>query len=188
MANIKVYHQLTVRDANGKIVKRTRKRLSRSFVLQFLQIIEVCTLESAVSIKDTGNVSRSVSMHANNLNAAGAAGEGDNGIVVGTGTGAESNTDIALGTIIAHGAGSGQLNYGIQSKTAAAVVGANVDYIMTRTFTNASGASITVQEVGIYANTTSTNYKTCILRDLTGAVAVGNGQTLTVDITLRTTV
>jgi len=188
MVNVKAYYQLTVRDANGKIVRRTRRKLSKSFVIAFLKIVEVQMrqITSGVTDEDTGGTSRTLGCGTAGLKCEAAIGASTYGIVVGTGTGAESNIDNALGTQIAHGTGSGQLSYGAMSYTTTAVVGANVDLIATRTFNNGSGASITVQEVAIYAY--GALYIFCIVRDLTGAVAVANGQTLTVDYTLRTTV
>jgi len=55
------------------------------------------------------------------------------GVVVGTGTGAESNTDYKLGTKIATGQGAGQLVYGPVSLIAGTLmVGALAAYILTR--------------------------------------------------------
>ncbi|GAI73856.1 unnamed protein product, partial [marine sediment metagenome] len=75
---------------------------------------------------------------------------------------------------------------------AAAVAAGNVDLVVTRTFTNSSGGSITVREIGIYCFSTDTGAIAryfCIVRDvLATPQAVGNGEILTVQYTLRTTV
>lgn len=190
MATIKLLYQLTVRDKNGKIIRRTRKKLSHSFVKQFMDLIEACSniTPQETDVKDINDAAKNAQAHANNLNLDAAVGSANSGIVVGTGTGVEDNADVALGTLIAHGAGAGQLNYGAQSKTTTAITGGNVDFILTRTFGNTSGGAITVEEVGIYSEGFSTPFYFCIVRDLTGGVAVANGQTLTVDYTFRTTV
>jgi len=193
---MRAYYQLTITDKHGKIVRRTRKRRCRSWVKQWLQIFEVYTAHDygsapvSVSTLDTSNTARANTFDAtvyNNLAMFALDNDSTYGLVVGTGTGAESNTDYALGTQIDHGVGSGQLDHGAHSKTTTAVVGSNVDYQISRTFYNGSGGSISVTEIGIYLKSKSA-WIFCILRDVISAVAVANTQTLTVTITFRTTV
>jgi len=191
MFPLKVYYQLVLTDKNGKVIRRFRKRLSRSFVIQFLEMIDSLTniTGGIATITDISNNERTP-VDTSVLSMNGGAGDVYRGIVVGTGTGAESNTNYCLGTQIAHGSAANQLNYGVQSIVPTQVVGANVDLVLSRVFTNNSGASITVTEIGVYAYITATSTQTgCIIRDLLAAgVAVGNGQQLTVSYTLRTTV
>jgi len=194
--SFKTYFRLTIRDKNGKVVKRTHQKISRSYLIQFLGLIELQFRGTDNPIgKDitgaarTGDVSECGDLPNLKMNALDD--DGSYGIVVGTGTAAESDVGYALQTIIAHGVGATQLDYGAHSFVAASVVGANVDMIANRTFVNSSGGSITVEEIAIYVKaeyTTSTAAFFCILRDLTGGVAVANGQTLTVEFTFRTTV
>jgi hypothetical protein len=72
------------------------------------------------------------------------------GIVVGSGSTSVGPTDYSLVSKIAHGTGSGQLDY-----DASAVLysyGSSSSYVeLYRSFTNKSGADITVREVGIIA-------------------------------------
>ncbi len=114
----------------------------------------------------------------------------DYGILVGTGTTAETSTDYQIETKIAHGTGSGQLQYAAGDYTAAGVSGSYVEFEVRRTFTNGSGASITVQEAVIYCKTWGAGaYRYfCIARDLTGGVSVPDGQVLTVKYIYRTLV
>lgn len=114
------------------------------------------------------------------------------GGVVGTGTTAPTNSDYQLETQIAHGVGAGQLDYGVQSFTNAAVVSSNVDFVTSRDFYNGSGSTITVTEIGVYAQAKDTVGNTrffCIIRDvLASSQDVLDTQTLTVQYTMRTTV
>jgi hypothetical protein len=200
---LSLLYRCIVTDKNGKIVRRTRWRKSRSFVLQFLKFIEhewthaYDTNLLSTSLQNISNAAVSL----NNGTGASAAirrfcifapvNTSAYGIVVGTGTTPPTNSDYALATIIAHGVGAGQLNYGASSYTGADVVGSNVDFILTRTFYNGSGANITVNEIGIYAESMSTAGVAeafCVIRDVITAVTVANTQTLTVQYTLRTTV
>jgi len=192
-----LFYQLEVRDPGGRVVKRTRWRRSHSYVIAFLKFIRVAFENIGLSITDTGGVSRIV----DRPTAAGFyfmfvfAGDdvSSHGIVVGTGTTAPTNTDYKLEAQIPHGTATGQLDHDahdvIQGPTE---VAGNVDYIFRRNFYNGSGASITVNEVGIYCLSRDTDgvYRYfCLVRDvLPTSVTVGAGYTLTVKYTLRTTV
>jgi hypothetical protein len=191
---------LEVRSKSGKLIRRIHKP-ARSYLLQWEQLLSVLMAGAygasakSVVIKDTGAINRTIQVNAPGacsqfLATLAGAGLNTYGIVVGTGANAPTNADTNLQTIIAHGAGAGQLNYQAGTFTDAAVIGANVDFILTRTWTNASGNSITVQEVGVYvsvADSGSTQRYFDVIRDL-GSITVANGQTLTATYTLRTTV
>ena len=73
------------------------------------------------------------------------------GIQVGTGTNAVTPTDVALQTRVAHGRSAGQLEYGGCEFINITFSDPNGEFTIRRYFTNASGGSITVNEVGIYA-------------------------------------
>jgi len=197
-----LYYRCIVTDKNGKVVKRTHWKKSRSFVKQFLQNLslfiggEYGVFNQVGNVADVGNVLRTLAYLSTldfhyYFRAYAPDDAGNYGIVVGTGTLAPTNADYALGTQITHGVGAGQLDYGATSQTAADIVGANVDFILSRTFYNGSGASITVNEVGIIAATLNSDNATSyflIVRDVITAIAVANTQTLTVQYTFRTTV
>lgn len=72
------------------------------------------------------------------------------GIVVGTGNSAVSNDDSALDTKVAQGAGTGNLQYGPMILDDVTVDGNVTTLILKRFMTNASGADITIYEVGLY--------------------------------------
>ena len=107
------------------------------------------------------------------------------GIVVGSGTATPTPNDYALGNQIVNGTGAGQLVYGAHTINPAPqsigssfavtttsqptsgllpVSGNTTSWQISRQFTNQSGASITVSEVGIYTNTV--NGVTLIVHDL----------------------
>ena len=195
MSDMEIFRRVFVSDKDGKIKYDSGLMPSNSFVIAFLEHLygEFNTID--ISIEDTSNTSRTVGepgdaeVRRHNINAADD--DATFGIVVGTGTTAESNTDYALATQIAQGTGSGQLDYGAHSFTVPTVVGSNVDLLVSRTFTNSSGASITIREIGIYCESrvSTAYYYFCILRDvLTTPAAVANGEILTVQYTIRTTV
>ena len=109
-----------------------------------------------------------------------------NGSVVGTGTGAESYTAYDLGTLIAHGTGSGELVHSDWTRTYS-LSGTTHKCKIDRTFTNNSGASITVNETGLYAFMYPTNNDVLINRDLISAIAVANSESLYVAYTIQLT-
>jgi len=174
-------------DKDGKVLRRSRWRSSRSFVIQFLEALYANL--SGVSYNVTRIIgTEDVWSSTYQMTAYAAAGSVNEGIVAGTGTTAPTNTDYALQTLIAHGSGSGQLLYGVQSFVAPAVVGANVDLIATRSLTNNSGATITIREVGLYiSESTPGGIARCAIRDLL-TISVANGVTVTIEYRLRTTV
>ena len=198
-----LYYRCIVTDKNGKVVKRTHWKKSRSFVLQFLQHIQFMShtayavIRTPIHITDVGDVSQLMRSDPY-LSSVFSIFAPDNidtyGFVVGTDDGtlyALANGNYKLGAEIAHGTGAGQLDYGAHSQTAPAVVGANVDWVVSRTFYNGSGATITVKEIGIYCSTmnqAATQCFFCIVRDIITSISVANTQTLTVQYTFRTTV
>lgn len=194
MFPFKLYYQLFLHDKNGKLVRKTRKRRSRSFVLQYLQIIETFMRQGSVKGLDINGIERTFqgmigsSTAAYCLRLKALAGDDKKGIVVGTGSTAPANDDYALESQIMDGTGSGQLYYQDQAVGQAQIIGNNVDLTLTRAFTNNSGATITIREIGMYCHC-DVAYYVCILRDvLPAGKDVLNGETLTVQYTLRTTV
>jgi hypothetical protein len=73
------------------------------------------------------------------------------------------------------------MTYGAPSTTATTTT-----FRLTRVFTNGSGGTVTVQEIGLVSGNGTNNY--LWVRDLTGAVTVTNGQQLTVNYDFTTTI
>jgi len=196
MASFKTYWKAEVHNAEGKRIS-AKERACHSFTLQFLSLLEAFMRGQAgtVTAKDTLNSDESIPESPADLGGTIMLYAVDDddvyGTIVGTGSTAPTTTDYVMETPIAHGVGAGELDYNVQSFVAAAEVGANSDLQLVRTFTNSSGNSITVEEVGLYArseNDAGVTKYFLILRDVTGGVVVANGETLTVTFTLRTTV
>jgi len=195
-SSIGLFYQLTVRDKNGKIVKKTKPKQSKSLTFQFLQIL--FTMFSSVNVaggKDVTGAARTIDADqlqpVNNIVVKCADDSDVYGIQIGSGDTAVDNMDYALAIKIDHGLAAGELDYGAHSFTYPTEVGANVDGIISRTFFNGSGNSIDVKELGLVAHSKydpNTAGYFLITRDVIATVAVGNAQTLTVTYTFRTTV
>jgi len=185
MSALKLFITTEVKDKNGKTIHK-KTSLAKSFTIAFLQFIEVQTYVSVnVNITNTLNNPISVPDSTSNLNAEGAVGDATISIVVGTGATPVANDDHVMETLIAHGVGAGQLQYGATSKVTTQEVGANVDLVLQRTFVNGSGSTINVPEFGMMCY--SATYDFLFVHDVVTAVPVANGQTLTVSYTFRTT-
>jgi len=202
---LKAYWNITVRDKDGKIICRKRFR-SHSFLVAFIKYVkgEFATVFASTtgngntSITDTGGTTVNFPDHSSDygyythMSTLGGAGDDSQGIVVGTGTSANTTTTYALSTKIANGTGSGQLQYGAMTVNDVVASGNTLYFLMTRTFTNISGASITVNEVGIqckcYAAGAST-HTLLLARDvLTNGVTIPNGGSATFQYTISITV
>jgi len=110
------------------------------------------------------------------------------GIQAGTGTTANSTSTYALSAQIANGTGSGQLSYGSHSYTWST---GGTYTTVARAFSNSSGASITVAEVGLVwaSNATGNPYYFIMLRDvLSSSVTIANGGSATFQYTISITV
>lgn len=114
------------------------------------------------------------------------------GLVVGTGSGANTSaTQSALGTLIASGTTASTLQYGSMTNQKMTTSSADTTMLVSRQFTNSSGGSITINEVGLYANTTSASNTAgstwMIARDLV-TQTITNGNSATCTYTIKCTV
>jgi len=189
---IKLRYRLTIRDANGRVASRGRWRRSRSYVEQLTHQLLGKFSNVDVTIKDTGGTSRTydVSNSASSMYSLNQATNALMGLVVGTGSTAVDISDYALGTQIAHGTGSGQMEYAAGAYSAHQVSGQTAQFTITRTFINSSGASITINEVGIYNSChdgVAWRYYLIVRDVVSGGQAVANGQSATLEYTISVT-
>jgi hypothetical protein len=116
----------------------------------------------------------------------GGVGDTSRGIIVGTGTAAEAFNTFALDTQIAHGTNSGELfhydssisSYELQTTTDNAAA-----FYLSRVFKNRSGASVTIEEVGLSSNLVigATNNTYLFDRRVLGsAVSVADNESVTI--------
>jgi hypothetical protein len=172
---------------DGKKVKTFK---CHSFVGNFIQVLYQQMGGIAytnLTMYDTANASRILDRWSTSRNFFVSEYETTSGLWVGTGTTPVTINDYALATRIAHGSGSGQLNHGTNTVVAVPVydpVTNSVQLTLTRTFANASGGSITVNEIGLVVqmNVYPSTYRFLMARDIiAGGIEILNGSTLTLN-------
>jgi hypothetical protein len=190
-------------EHNHEIEKRVQQ--SRSWTKKLIDFLYVMSgyNSNTVSSTDYSGTSRTLNLKSANLQVCSPPGDtilypysasptlmlGHNvGIVVGSGSTAVTPTDNSLATVIPQGKGQGQLLYDGTNLYGIVFSNPNGSFNIQRYFTNSSGDSITINEVGIYAVGLSA-YPFCICRDLVSpGVTVANGQILNVVYTPQITV
>jgi len=203
--------EIELKDKDGKIILKKKFR-SKSFVANFLRIINLymktqgltsystlyATAFSAGVKNHSGTAVNTVIASAYSdkpapiLFVAAPSSEANYGIRVGSGSSTPTPTDYNLASPIAHGTGSGQLVYGSVSVEDVIIDGNTVYFRIIRTFSNSSGATVTVREIGLSMRTWVALWNTwdyvLLARDvLSSSVDVPNGATLTVRYILSTT-
>ena len=186
---LKVYCLVEVKD-KGKVIY-SKQFESHSFVAQWLQLLYGMFGQIDLSILGN-NYPQQLWQGAAppyayptpfSLNAG--SGNQSYGIQVGSGT-TKSINDTGLDSLIANGSSAGQLSYGSVSVTSPSInTSTNQGNVSTsRSFTNNSGGSVTVSEVGVIFNTSASDgntHPTFVIHDiLSSPITLANGQVLTV--------
>ena len=182
---IGVVLELIVHKPSGELVEH-RKLKSKSFVRQFLEILWVqcynlpSLLAGGAMPKDTGGAARGVDQASGNFSAVAAVGITTNGIIVGIGITAPTINDYKMETPIAHGIGAGQLQYSAMTFGLPSATGSISQFRLTRDFSNGSGASISMNELGLYV--IASGYYFLAIRDVLGTpLEIPNGDILTIN-------
>ncbi|RKX68017.1 MAG: hypothetical protein DRP41_00285 [Thermodesulfobacteriota bacterium] len=185
---MELWIEALVKDKKGKVLKRI-KRKAHSFVGNFIRCLAVQFASGREAITDVGGNAVNPYAHSISLKAGAASGNDNFGVQAGTGTNAVSINDNALQSKIAHGTGSGQLQYGGVTFGATACDASKCECTITRDFANGSGGDITVNELGLVLQMHDGGNKNILVaRDVvSGGIAVANGQTLTVNYKIRAT-
>jgi len=179
--------EVTVTDKEGKVTNH-RVQKSQSFVRGFLELLwinmkPVDEIDPYI-LMDIYGVPRGLGSTGMTFGCLAAIGDASKGIRVGTGTLAPDINDIGLQTPIGHGTGVGQLQYSAVTFGAPASDPTTSQFTITRNFANASGGSITVNEIGLQvrAHRQDSAYYFLTIRDvIAGGIVIPNGQTLTVN-------
>jgi len=182
--NLKEYVEIEVTDKDGKLIEsRVEEGHTWTRNLIALMCVQAAQGERSGGRRIDGSYVNTRPGGATfALN--GGAGNDGKGIVIGRSDTAYTLNDYDLGTRITHGTSSGQMVYNDTTVEDFQTSGGGCLFRVVRTFTNNSGASITVKEIGlICGGYYAPGYETTFLlaRDvLSSPVTVPNGSTLTV--------
>lgn len=182
-----------VRDRNGKVIHRTRKRKSHSYVQGWNWVLCAQFLGSSNPdpalgpVPDIGGTNRNLRTSGAPFRCNAGIGTPNPGIRIGTSTVAVAIDQYALQAPIAQGTGAGQMEYQAMSYNWIGVVGTVCSFEAERVVVNNSGATIYVREAGLYM--TAYQYPTagitmCAARDLISE-DVPSGGSVTVTYTIR---
>jgi hypothetical protein len=176
---IEGYIEWELKDPKGRVVKRGKQPM-KSWVKQWLQILYQQFAQITYTITDTGGTNRNMSTNlVPAISLAAGSGVSTHGIVVGSSDTPVTRDDYKLASQISHGTGANQLMYGAMSHDAPTTYSTGYLIRAMRVFTNSSGDSVIVKEIGVYCNTAS--YYFCLIRDvLTTPITIPNGYSWTV--------
>jgi hypothetical protein len=182
-----------VRDKDGKIIQKG-KFPAKSWVGNIIRLLNAfwkvwwsassATLYYITTpsvLLDTTNTTRSLTIvtgGGGSFGGAAPAGDTSAGILVGTSDTPVSLSQYNLLSLIPHGSGVGQLSYG--ATVVDDLITDTIYYFrIIRTFTNNSGSSITIREIGLFLKLTAQSFM--FARDVpTSPINVPNGSTLTI--------
>ena len=200
------FWEFEVFDKEGKLIQKYKQRShswvrnAYNFLLSFMskKMGETTGFGAGyLSAKRyTGEITGPYFDDGNTLETAGKGFRGDvastvNGILVGSGTNAESFEDFALQTLIANGTGAGQLSYVLSEVPTKSYNAGTKVWTVThiRYFNNNSGGDVSVNEVAIVAEDyASASYYYTYSRDkLSATVTIPNTGQLKATYTIQLT-
>jgi len=206
MSKIGLWYEVELRDRNGKVVKRF-KRKSDSWLVGFVKLLKSLFYQRYNASVVYGSVTAEDGSTANPTSdyvptgytwsvlypcCRADAGDVNHGIAVGSSDVANTLTTYALGSKINHGNASGQLLYGAVTIEDVTNPSGNIlQFRIIRVFTNSSGADVTVKEFGLLCRIFSPNgHKNILLaRDvLSTAITIPDGYSLTLRYIVKITV
>ena len=167
-SRLEIHYTITPIDLDGNVTGHTKRRKAHSWTKQAAQIFNVRMWNNvtAETVKETDATTSSLD-ETIDVHAIGAIAVATHGILVGTGSTAESKDDYVLATPVAEGSGAGQLNHS-PTTTFAPVSSITGGYrcLVQRDFTNASGGTIVVAEIGLVMANTSNTLFFLVIRDV----------------------
>lgn len=179
-SNFKVHIRAELKDRDGKLIKRYPWVKANSLLKQFAQVLAVQMGQAAISIKRSNNADYNLSPEALAFRSTPGAGATTWGILIGSGTTPVAMTDIVLQTPVVAGVTHGAQTVAVENPDAN-----TYRVAISRTFTNATGASLGIREVGwTYLDGGGTPY--FLLDHTLYSVDVANG--LAVTLTYRITI
>lgn len=167
-------------DKDGNLKRRYPWKKINTLLSNFIAILASHLAQAAQNMTDVGGVARSCVAAIRNFDANAAGAITTYGLVVGSGTTAVTMADYKLQTQVTSNVGHGINSFLVENPDAA-----TCRVAVTRVFTNSTGSTLNITEVGLYVIGTANLWKICIDRALY-SVSVPNGENLS--LTYRITV
>ena len=200
---VKAFLTFKITDANGTVIKEWTEP-AHSLNSNFATIIWALWDATSATLTDTGGTAISINGASGGAWAVTApSGNTSYGILIGSGATAGGTPSPSLDNLVAQipqGTSSGQIEYGAVSVSSVSGSGQTTSFTISRSFTNVSGATLTVTEIGLavymtgFAMTNVSTHSTVtsdyflIAYDIpSSAISVQNGQTLTITYTFSVT-
>ena len=177
---LKVEVQAVLTDQDNNVVRRYPWKRANSLLKQFIQLLTVQLSQTNQTIKKTNGVDQAGGVYASNFACNADADLTLIGIVIGTGITPVTMTDYKLQTQVTTNIAHAAVSFAVENPDTS-----TWRIAITRGFTNNTGATLSVKEVGLYVFFTASSYVVCADRTLY-AVDVPSGVTLT--LTYRITV
>lgn len=153
-----------------------------SLLFNFATFLAMHFQAASLSIVPESGVPVAALVASNTFFCMGGAGNVNLGVIAGTGTAPVDIEDYKLANKIAHGVGAGQLSYGVNTTQNPSRNDNALQFAVTRSFTNTSGASIVVQELGLLVNRNGPTSNNLIFREVIEPIPILNNATRTFSI------
>ena len=180
MPKFKLEMQAEIYRKDGTLRKQYPWKPINSLLKNFILTLACQLAQAGQTMTDTtGNVRANIAA-IRNFDANAAAATTTYGLVIGTGENAVTLADTKLQTQVVTNIGHGIHSFLVENPDAA-----TCRIAVTRVFTNSTGATLSIAEVGLYVIGTANLWKFCIDRALY-SVSVPNGENLS--LTYRNTI
>jgi hypothetical protein len=162
-----------IRDRKGRIIKVLPAIPANSLINGFIKSLYALFSQQVNIIVDTAGTNRTTAATQYHLDAAANAAVTNYGMVVGTGSDAVTMADYKLAAQVVTNLAHSIMSFALTYPTAALGILA-----LSRTFTNNTGGTVQIREVGLYTGILSHNYPACSDRSLY-SVDLANGLAVT---------
>ena len=189
----RIFIDIEVRDKDGKVTQKFRQP-GRSFLWNLIGLLwQLFQGQNSVSLYQPSTITGSatcsstcsVPVQGSSFSVEAPSGNTNYGIIIGSSNQSNSTSVCSLYSPITSGVQYG--NTQVASQLTINSTQGTISFTVTRQFTNNSGSSITVQEVGLAIQ--GNGCYPVLARDvLSSAVTVPNGGTLTVTYTIELTI
>lgn len=176
-SEIKVQLRADLRDPEGNTIKRYPWKKANSLMAAFIKILYTQMTQTSQTVADVTNTPIAASSNAQNLNLIATAANTDRGTVIGTG-----ETPVALTNYKLEAQVTANITHSSGSFALEAPDGSTYILAIIRSFTNLTGSSLPIREVGLYCLFGPTLAKICIDRTLYSVNVPNN---LSVTLTYR---